>query len=436
MTIKLFSNRKTRKNFSTLLLAASLAIGFPGKDAIPVPAFAQGNLHTWNTHKREQSEKLLSSAMTWLKLGETKKASELLLQACNEDPTDAAPASLLGLTYSVQGKYSQAMESLRKAYELGHGQETLLCAGFNYYLQHDYDSAIASWKKVIDKDPRKAEAYACIGFAQMRKGDFAEADKSFRKAIEGRPSSQIAYEGLAWLNYLSGDFKSARNAAEHAQSIRPYHQVLLIMAKLDYLQGAPEAGRKRVSEWARSSADTKVERCSMTEFGFPPQHDFGWDPFLSGIFDNGYLLMARAEKSRTQGDGKQRSLARKGCIEKALAEAKETLSAADNDLFAKRELALLELTNGDYAAAEQHFQQLLQSYPGCKVDWLHLARALFLQGKSGEASYAAGEFRRLRPEQKIADAFMDLSKGQPVESTASDKEPPGKAKKQGNESGF
>jgi Flp pilus assembly protein TadD len=385
--------------------------------ACATSVFAQGRfVENWNTNAHEKAERLLSAAMTSLNKGQLAQAATLLIQATQADPTDAAPFAELGLTYVRQGKYGEAISALEKAYHIGHSSEVLLSTGFAYYLQHDYDAAIASWSKALEHDPRMVEVYGDIGFAYMRKGDFVKADESFRNLIKSKPSSQLAYQGLAVLNYLAGHFSAARNAAEHAQSIQSYYPVLLLLAKLDFLQGDPQTGQKRVAEWQRESSGKRALVRSMTAPGYPTQHDFHWDPFLVDNFDNGRLLIARADAGKKKGGGgssSSKKSAQKGKGSDILSSAKQAQFAAPNDFYITRELGLVEMANGDFAAAADQFSQVLQLCPFCAVEWLHLARVQALQSKASEASYAVREYQRQRPGERIAPSFADLAIGAP-----------------------
>ncbi|MBX9687078.1 MAG: tetratricopeptide repeat protein [Candidatus Obscuribacterales bacterium] len=414
----------------SLVLSFSL---FSGSSAL-----AQGHLQTWNTSNREKSQRLTSAAMTALNKGQLSQASRLLLDATQADPTDAVPFAALGMTYIRQGKNSEALDALKKSYQISKNAETLISSGFAYFMDHDYDAAIASWSKALERDPKLVELNGDIGFAFLRKGEFAKADEAFRALIRYRPSSQLAYQGLANLNYLAGNFSAARKAAEHAQSIQSYYPVLLLLAKLDFLQGDPKTGQKRVSEWLRASSGKKTLLRSMTDIGYSAQHDFHWDPFLSDNFDTGRLLLARAQSSgkNKSGQEKQRSSGKGGKNSAVLSNARQAQFASPKDFYITRELALVEMAEGDNESAANHFRTVLQLCPACRVDWLHLARALAAQGKNSEASYAVREFQQQRPSEAIAGAFTELAKGDATVIPDLSPSVEGSSKRAPGESGF
>ena len=389
--------------------------------SMPPQAVAQGHLQTWNIASREKSRKLTSAALNALNKGALEIAASLLVQATDTDPTDPLPLETLGMTYLRQGKSSQALNELQKAYKLIRDPETLLSTGFAYYLEHDYDAAITSWTKALELargGQGMIEAEGDIGFAYLRKGDFPKADEHFRELITARPNSQLAYHGLAVMNYLAGNFGAARKAAEHAQSIQAYFPLLLLLAKLDLLQGDAPSAQKRVSEWQSLSTSKRTLQRSMTALGYPSQHDFHWDPFIVDNFDTGRLLLARAQAATVKSDTKRAEVKRK-----ALAMASKKKSTLDpmqhaqlahdsypQDYYVLHELALVETAYGEYAQAADHFREVLRLCPACSVDWLHLARALSAQGKSGEAAYAIHEFQRTHPGQRLSPVFTDLAK--------------------------
>ena len=270
----------------------------------------------------------------------------------------------------------------------------------------------------------------------MRKGDFVKADESFRYLIKARPSSQLAYQGLALVNFLAGNLNSARKAAEHAQSIQSYYPVLLLLAQLDFLQGDPQTGQKRVAEWQRSATGKKALVRSMTALGYPVQHDFHWDPFLKDNFDNGRLLLYRTETKEKRKKNSRKSPAASGKSPGLLKKAEQAQSAVGQDFYLTRELALVEMAGGDYAASSEHFTAVLQLCPLCLVDWLHLARVQAMQNKTAEAAYAVQEFQRQRRQEKIAESFLDLFRGVPAAIPELSPQPVAKPRKETPESGF
>jgi len=286
-----------------------------------------------------------------------------------------------------------------------------LSIGVVHYLTHNYDKALNAWRKVLELNPRLCHVYGDMAMAYMRKGDFAKAGDGFRKLITCYPNSQFAYHGLATVKYLSGDFKGARQAADHAQSIGAYPPVVLLLAKLDYLQGDRSRAAQRVQEYLKLTKKPWQQR-SMTAVGYSLQHDFRWDPYLADNYDNAYLLQARA-LDLPRESSKQRSLSRQGKAATVIQAALNAQSAAPQDYFIRRELGLLLLADGQYSEAIEQFQEVLRLCPEAWVDVLHLGRAYALDGKAAEGSAQVRRFQRKFADERLAPAFIDIARVDP-----------------------
>lgn len=369
--------------------------------------------HTWDVKSRQHAENLKSAGITQLQLGQTEKAIGIFRKAASADPTNANPYNALGMALAKQGNYGEALDAFHKAYSLKPSSETLLATGVVYYLQRDYDAAINSWNKIVEANPKLCHVYGDIGFALMRKGQFSEAETYFDKLVRCHPNTELGYHGLAMVRYLTGDFIAAKQAADRAESLSSYAPVVLLQAKLDFLRGDVSRGTRRAQQYNRITSNRKWKQRPMTEIGFPLQHEFHWDPFLSDSWDNGYLLMARAQPL-PQNQSAQRSFSRRGKAQLAIATAQEVLKDHPDDLFVLRELGLAQLADGDNSSAADTFEKVLRVSRNANVDLLHLARALALDGKVDQASEQVREFRRRQPRQQLAPAFSEIGKVDPA----------------------
>jgi tetratricopeptide (TPR) repeat protein len=182
--------------------------------------------------------------------------------------------------------------------------------------------------------------------------------------------------------------------------------MILLLAKLDALQGDRVAAQKRAMQYNALTRKKIVLDRSMVEFGLPLQHDFRWDPLKVDTFDNGYLFTARLQTPLE--DKKRITLANQGNAQGAIAAAKTQLLQSPNDLFLLRELALAQMAAGDYAGSVDTFKKVLDSYPQCYVDLLHIARGLAMQAKGAEGAAYVKEFLSHVPNQQIAPALLNI----------------------------
>jgi|GEM_PF-1938435 len=382
--------------------------------------------HSWNVQAREQAERSTSAGMSMLLKRKTAQAISTFEQASQTDPTDPNPYSALGLALAMEGKLDEALHALQRSYSLRQATETLLSTGIVYYLQRDYDAAINAWTKVIEANPKNCQVWGDLGFAHLRKGQFSEADELFQKLVKCRPNSQFGYHGIALAKYFKGDFSGSRRAAERAQSIQPYAPVVLILAKLDALQGDRLSALKRAQQYNTTANRRSIPERSMTEIGIPLQRDFRWDPFKADSLDNGYLLAARLQDAANAD--KQLALAEQGKASQAIGSAKDILVKDPRDLFVLRELALAQMAQAEFANASESFKAVLERAPHCYVDLLHLARALAMDGKAAEGAAYVREFQNKLPGVKISPLLANIGQEpnpppQPVlESTKQPKE--------------
>lgn len=367
---------------------------------------------SWDYKARERSQQAASAGLTALTKGLVDQAVASLIDATNADTNDPLPFHLLGLALAMKGRYDESLDALRKSYSLAPKVgETVLSIGVVHYLTHNYDKAINAWLKVLELNPKLCHVYGDMGMAYMRKGDLAKAGEGFRKLISCYPNSQFAYHGLAIVKYLGGDFKGARQAADHAQSIAPYPPVVLLLAKLDYLQGDRSRAAQRVQEYLKLTKKPWQQR-SMTAVGYSLQHDFRWDPYMADNFDNAYFLQSRA-LDLPHESSKQRSLSRQGKAATIIQEARNAQSAAPRDYFIRHELGLLLLADGQYSEAVEQFQEVLRLCPEAWVDVLHLGRAYALDGKAAEGSAQIRRYQRKFADERLAPAYIDIARVDP-----------------------
>ena len=112
------------------------------------------------------------------------------------------PRAFLGLieTYVAQGNSAQALKILRE--EIARNPEQLeyrLALGNISVNSADYQTAIAEYKKILDKAPKSADILLRLGETYRRSGDLNSAVANFKKAQEVAPNNVTSYLQLALL---------------------------------------------------------------------------------------------------------------------------------------------------------------------------------------------------------------------------------------------
>lgn len=387
-------SRRT-KPFASLIAAALMVCTACG-------ALAQ--LQTWSPEARSKSQALVSASVSLLLKRQWDPAIQSLTRATVADGSDPIAFEMLGLALGAQHRLNEALDNLQHAYSLEKSPEVLLSTGIVYYLDHDYQAALNSYSRALELKSNWIDIAGNIGYAYYRQGDLPRAEENFRALIKAHPNWQFGYQGLATVQYLRGQFSAARGNAMHAETLRSYAPTVLLLAKLDMLEGDLSGGTKRVSLY-RSKLKKNFAWRPMTELGFPLQRDFKWDPYIADNYDSGTLLLARA----SGGDAKKRDwLAKQGGAGSMIATISDALRESPNDVMLLRDLGLAQLAAGANEDAAKSFSQVLRLSPSCTVDRLHLARALAGMGKDQEAAEQVAAFQRAAPREKLSPAFTSL----------------------------
>ena len=140
------------------------------------------------------------------------------------------PRALMGLveSYVAQGNTAQALKLLRE--EIAKHPERLeyRVAVANISVNaKDYDTAIAEYKKVLDKNPSSSDIWLRLGETYRRAGDLKSATDGFKKARELPPNNVLAHLQLALLYETAGQKTDARPLYEQILRLQPDNPVAL-----------------------------------------------------------------------------------------------------------------------------------------------------------------------------------------------------------------
>jgi type IV pilus biogenesis/stability protein PilW len=92
-------------------------------------------------------------------------------------------------------------------------------SGVELYHQREYAKAIQAYQKVIEIDPRYAEAHNNLGIIYQEAGDFDRALSAYQKAIEINPRYEKALNNLGVLLYLKGRYEESIQAFQKALTL-------------------------------------------------------------------------------------------------------------------------------------------------------------------------------------------------------------------------
>jgi tetratricopeptide (TPR) repeat protein len=99
--------------------------------------------------------------------------------------------------------------------------DALLSAGIAAQQQHDYNSAIDDYRKVLAVQPNQPDARANLGAALAEAGQFDAAIDEDRRALEVAPDKTAVRLNLALAYYKKGDMEHAHTEFETVHEARP-----------------------------------------------------------------------------------------------------------------------------------------------------------------------------------------------------------------------
>ncbi|HUL71953.1 MAG TPA: tetratricopeptide repeat protein [Vicinamibacterales bacterium] len=141
---------------------------------------------------------------------EAKKASQAAaeqsyLKSIEIDPSKPEPYNALASLYNGQKKFDDAAKMSAKANELagtsatGSSPEAVYNQGIIFWNQGKIQEAKAQFAKVIELDPKMAEAHYWYGMALVNEGKLPDAKKPFEEYLKLAPTGQYADTAKAML---------------------------------------------------------------------------------------------------------------------------------------------------------------------------------------------------------------------------------------------
>lgn len=193
---------------------------------------------------------LKSHSADWLESAERHCTKALKL-----NPTLAKAVESMGLLYTEQGRYEEAIAMLDEVWgkdkdniqaingladlyskldEFEKAESLLQDAverqpknwrlysrlGFLYLKNGRLDEAVEHYEKVLKLTPKNVSALNNLGVSYFFKGRFAKAKSAYEKAVGLNPNSW-GYSNVGLMDYYSGDFSSAKNMFKRAIQASP-----------------------------------------------------------------------------------------------------------------------------------------------------------------------------------------------------------------------
>ena len=164
----------------------------------------------------ESTRMLLGLSVATYDQGATEQGVQLLLQACDLNPSDPAPYLFLGTLQQAEKIEPPGWTEKFKRFANLHPENAM--AHYYYAVALSKQSAGAEdsalveseLKRTIELDPKLGNAYLQLGILYSAKKDTSAAIGAFQKAIELSPLPDEAHYRLAQLYRQSGETEKAR----------------------------------------------------------------------------------------------------------------------------------------------------------------------------------------------------------------------------------
>jgi Flp pilus assembly protein TadD len=340
-------------------------------------------------------------------------AAALLQKRLQTNPASLQLAEALSGVLILESRFQDAVAALSSsARQHPHDLHAQILLLQTLVLAHD-PGAEALGHKLLTAAPKQWELLYFMGMLHQQEDNYATARDYFERSIAAKPGNADAHYRLAVvLSSLQGDAKSqmqdktaARQELETAITLGlDTPEVHFALAKALRAQGDMEGAQQQLSLYqqrlkaqaARAQAADKAQQGDQAAAaGNPQQTVADYREALALDPQEPVLAYKLAMALDTVGDraGERTAL-------------HQAIDLNPHMALAQNQLGYLDASDGDAAAAVQHFQLAVKADPGFSKAWMNLAASLCLQGKWSDAREALHHVFALRGDDASAKALL------------------------------
>ena len=152
-----------------------------------------------------------------------KRAVELIKKAIDLDDSYALAYGMLGLLYTLLGKYEEGINETQKGVALDpNGAHNYLYLEINFRFAGRFEESVQAIEKAIRLNPFPPVTYyrhACLAYVYTKR--YEDAITAGQQAVKVSPNDYLSHMALASAYSLSGREKEARSEAEEVLRINP-----------------------------------------------------------------------------------------------------------------------------------------------------------------------------------------------------------------------
>lgn len=199
--------------------------------------------------------------------GNPEMAEKMYRLAIEQDSTEARNYFLLGDLYHDLGRYDEALPYMNKAIEMGAASDmnVYYFRGRVYRDQHDYQAAIADYRRQLVNDPTDAGAAFTIGHTYLQIGDTAHAEEYFALGKDMMQDKPLQPEHLIAMGRWDEAMERATDMVKREKSASQHYNKACVFAQ------------------AHNSEVAMAELERAFELGFRNFYHIAWDDDLDFI---------------------------------------------------------------------------------------------------------------------------------------------------------
>jgi tetratricopeptide (TPR) repeat protein len=162
--------------------------------------------------------------------GRYDEALESYKKAYQLNPESGGVAFRLGKAYFERGRYTEAVTYLKKAKEaFGNDIETIKKLGEAYLEMKEYSKAIEEYKTIIKIVPKHVSSRIQIGNAYLKLRQYNTAEKYYKEALQIEPSNLSVYYQLINLELTRNNLSGVKKYVNSGFSIDPNDGILFAL---------------------------------------------------------------------------------------------------------------------------------------------------------------------------------------------------------------
>lgn len=175
----------------------------------------------------------LRLARDYEKMGETKRAAELLESLRKKYPKRVEAVTLLGDIHRQNGDYAGAIEAYTAAIENAapidaNDWPLFYARGTAFERAKMWPQAEKDLLKSLELSPNQPYVLNYLAYSWVDRGENSEKAKDMlMRAVELAPDDGYIIDSLGWLYYRTGDYAAAEPVLQRAVEIRPFDPQLI-----------------------------------------------------------------------------------------------------------------------------------------------------------------------------------------------------------------